>query len=182
LAIAADARCALATALAAAGVLGALSSAGCQDQVWCESFPPTSQVTLTVHLPPEQDVAMPETVKVCQDFTGCTMATVPPLGTSVAAGFEFPPPVFKRGPEVVTFPVAISGDLSIDAGGVRLLEILWPLVKGITFNPNDSPSQGKYSVDVSDANGVPTGKLVSTIIYTHVTRCAGDGWVGAASD
>jgi hypothetical protein len=141
-------------------------------------------VTLTLHLPPEHDVAMPETVKACQGFTGCTTATVPPVGASGAASFEFPPPVFMRGTVVITIPGApsIAGDLGVGAGGVRLLKIFWPLVKGITFDPSGPSPQGKYSVDVRDASGVQTGNLVSTIFYTHVTNCRGDGWTGAASD
>jgi hypothetical protein len=169
-------------ALGAACVLGNLPNAGCEAGGWCESIPPNSQVTLTLHLPPEHDVAMPETVKVCQDVK-CATGTVPLIGSAAGASFNFTPPVIEHGTVVSTVQVAPSiatGSLSVVAGGVRLLRILWPLVKDIEFNPG-SPS-GNYLVDVRDASGVQTGKLSSRIMYMHVTSCAGDAWTGAASD
>src|SRR5260221_14140139 len=54
-------------ALCAAGLmLATLSSAGCGDHGCLAIVPPSSTMTLKLHLPPEHDVAMPETVKVCQ--------------------------------------------------------------------------------------------------------------------
>jgi hypothetical protein len=171
------------TLLGAASILGALTSAGCESAGGCgEFFPPASQVTLTLHLPPGHDVAMPEIVKVCEDVK-CAMGTVPPVGGGGAGSFEFTPPATEHGTVMSTAPVAPSianGDLSVVAGGVRLLRILWPLVKDSAFNPG-SPS-GIYLVDVRDASGAQTGKLTSTIVYAHVTRCGADAWTGAASD
>jgi hypothetical protein len=122
------------------------------------------------HLPPEHDVAMPETVKVCQDGQKCATGTLPPVSPPTASvagsGLAFTPPFKERGTEVITAqsfaPTIATGQLSVVAGGVRLLTISWPLVKDSAFTPN---SPQNYFVDVRDANGVQTGTLNTPIMY-----------------
>jgi hypothetical protein len=162
--------------------LATLSSAVCQAPI-CPADFIFSEVTLTLHLPPEHDVAMPETVKVCQ-VPKCETGTLPPVGVN-GAGFDFGPPFSDRGAnDRSTFaPAMASGSLSLNPGDVRVLIIRWPIVKDDAFNP--AFPQNTYDVDVQDANGVETGKLFNQVIqYTHISdpRCGVDAWTGSASD
>ena len=156
------------SALSAATVLlASLLGAGCDKA--CSLVAVLSQVTLTLHLPPEKDVAMPETVTVCQE-PKCRAGVLPPVGApGAAAGFN-----------LTSSPA--MGLLSLAPGSVRVLLIEWPLEQDGAVNPKDP--RNEYRVDVLDAKGVTTGGLASSITYQHVTdsQCGVDAWSGSASD
>jgi hypothetical protein len=159
-------------ALGAAALLSAASTgAGCDKA--CSEQAYSSSVRLTLHLPAESDVATPETVKVCQEER-CALAVLPTVSEDQKYGsFEFdlePTPPFTA-PSTVT----------LGAGGVRRLDINWPIVAG-TFNPK-SPGN-LYDVQVTDANNAETGHLLVSIDYEHHVdqACGVDFWTGEASD
>jgi len=130
-----------------------------------------SEVKLTLHLPPEKDVAMPESVEVCQQ-PACRTGVVPPLAApGLLAPFSF-------------VASTATATLQPAPGGVRLLEIDWPIImEADAFTPKDPRNQ--YDVTVVDANGVMTGALSMQIVYMHIVRegaCGLNAWTGAASD
>jgi hypothetical protein len=133
----------------------------------------SSTVRLTLHLPAAKDVATPESVKVCQEEK-CAMAVLPAVTDEQKYGnFDFrldPTPPFNP-PSTVT----------LGSGGVRRLDINWPIAAG-TFNPK-SPGN-LYDVQVTDANNAETGKLLVSIDYEHHVdqACGVDFWTGEASD
>jgi hypothetical protein len=147
-------------------VVALLPSTGCQN---CGSTTAPSEVTLVLHLPPEPDVAMPETLKACQDTT-CLSKAIPRLPTDGS---------------LATFTVssspAVIGFLASGPGGVRRLEIGWSLLPDV-FDPKDP--RNAYHVTVVDATGATTGALDADIMYTHLpgSACGPESWRGAASD
>jgi hypothetical protein len=156
-------------ALGVSAVLLASSlAAGCQ-QTGCAASAVPSDARLTLHLPPEKDVAMPETVKVCQQ-PKCLSAFVPPLaGPGMVATFTFP-------------SSTAAGTIVAGPGGVRRLDIAWPIEMEGVFNPKDP--RNEYDVTVVDVNGVQTGALSTEVKYDHIvdSACGVDVWTGAASD
>jgi hypothetical protein len=152
--------------LAAAGVLvGAFASAACDTM--CDDKGRWSQVTLTVHLPPEADVAGPETAHVCQQAT-CRSGV---LGSF--AEFDSPSVAFAD-------PLTSSW-ITKDASGVRRLQV-YSRLPGPYGTPPAHATE-TYSLDVVDANGAPTGHLTAAVTYRHVTDdCGTNIWVGEAAD
>jgi hypothetical protein len=122
-----------------------------------------SGAVLTLHLPPESDVAPPEIVRACREPT-CATATLTPSG-----------------PSEVAFSVqGVSGMTSLDPGNVRKLEISWMVNDVPKSNPHDM-----YDVTVTDADGNATGGLSGTVTYAE-SMPNGDGcgstWNATLSD
>ena len=152
-------------------LFSAITSAGCGKA--CPDIAYVSSVRLTLHLPAQQDIVMPEMVRVCQD-EACATATLPAvMDAATIANFTF-----ERDAATPFLP---GNTVTLTAGGVRRLDINWSLAKG-TFNPKSAGNL--YDVEVKDATGAATGKLFETIDYEHHVDddCGIDFWTGEASD
>jgi hypothetical protein len=159
-------------AIGAAALLSAASTgAGCDKA--CSSQAYSSTVRLTLHLPAEKDVAPPETVKVCQEEK-CAVAVLPAVSDDQKFGS------FELGLDP-TPPFTPPSSVTLGTGGVRRLDIDWPILAG-TFNPR-SPGN-LYDVQVTDAHNATTGQLLVSIDYEHHVDqgCGVDFWTGEASD
>jgi hypothetical protein len=148
-------------------LLAAFTSAACQPKE-CSLVYTFSGATLKLHLPPQSDVAMPETVTACRE-PDCATATLPSVDTPEA------------GNGVVFSAFDVTASLFVTTGDVRILTILWPVtIKDI--NPRDPGNT--YDVDVKDAKGVETGKLSGVVTYEHIvdTDCNVDLLLASLSD
>jgi hypothetical protein len=147
----------------ALGAAAGLAESGCIHS--CVDVYYFSGATLTLHLPPASDVTAPEAVNVCRDTT-CATATLPGLSPGVdSADFS-------------SSRSDVDGRLSVDAAGVRLMQIFWTV--------NEPPaSKESYDVTVTDAAGTVTGQLTGDVTYkTSMPDGEGCGtnWNASLSD
>ena len=157
-------RLSLLIAAAALG-LGTIASLGCGQS--CPADYTRSMATLTLHLPPQSDVTLPEALTVCRE-PDCATGTLPAEATQGFAG-----PVATTRPEVM-------GWMSLEPSGVRVLTIEWYLGVG---DVNAADPRNYYDVTVVDATGVQTGALAGEVTYMHSEGCpAGDLWTAQLSD
>lgn len=147
--------------------LASLTVGACEPKE-CPAVYTFSGATLTLHLPPQSDVAAPETVTVCRE-PDCATATLPSVG---AAG---------TGNDAVFSAFNVKASLLVTTGDVRILTIMWPVT---TKDLNPADPRNDYTVDVKDANGVETGRLSNDVTYQHVvdSDCNVDVWIASLSD
>ncbi len=138
--------------------LASIGSPGCETTT-CTADAAPPEATFRLHLAPAADVTGPETVRACKT-TGCTTASLPASPAAEAA-------------TQVTFTnFLVMGQLSLGAGGVRVLDLEWVLTDVDPNNPHDD-----YTITVTDAAGQVTGSLTAEVQYRRaVGICDTETW------
>ena len=136
-----------------------IGSTGCENTM-CTADVAPPEARFRLHLPPAADVTGAETVRACKS-AGCATATLP---AAPAAG---------AGAAQVTFTdFLVIGQLSLGAGGVRVLDLTWTLGNVDPSNPHDD-----YTITVTDAAGQVTSTLTAEVRYTPASGpCGSETW------
>lgn len=148
-------------------LLTSMAGLGCDIGQSCSAVYAPSGAFLTLHLPPQSDVAPPETLTVCREPDCATAALPAALPPTMLADF-------------VTSRPEVTGTLAVVAGNVRLINISWILQSG---DINSADPRNDYMVTVTDATGATTGQLSGEVTYVHSEGCPGDDiWTAHLSD
>ncbi|MFL5305431.1 MAG: hypothetical protein ACJ8F1_09460 [Polyangia bacterium] len=129
---------------------------GCETTT-CTGDVAPPQATFRLHLPPVADATGAEIVRACKS-SGCTTATLPAAA---------------QGATQVTFTdFLVIGQLSLGAGGVRVLNLFWTVDHVDASSPHDD-----YTITVTDSAGQVTGTLTAEVQYSRAAGlCGTETW------
>jgi hypothetical protein len=147
------------TVLVSAFALSSLAISGCGVSCGDVAAVEDGFASISMHLPPESAVTLPETVVVSSPFY--TSGTLPPVNPNAGEWTRIP-----LTPGDLSALPSPSGLIAQEASGDRLMQIGWIFEDGDA----SAPPSDQFDVTVTDAAGQVTGHLAQTGHYTWIPR------------